>query len=249
MRAILTYHSIDDSGSAVSVSAAQFRAHARWLGSGAVDVVPLARLLEGRDQNAIAITFDDGFANFATAAWPALRDHGLPATLYVVSDHAGGTNAWGGRDAPGIPTLPLLGWQELGRLAEEGVELGAHTRRHPDLRLLSDSELADEMDGCSERIRRETGRRPSSFAYPYGAVDGRVDRAAAERFANAVTTEFRTLKTVEHPFHLPRLDAYYLREAGRLESWGRAAFRRWIWLRGLLRRARAAFSPTVRPAA
>ncbi|TFG50637.1 MAG: polysaccharide deacetylase, partial [Gemmatimonadales bacterium] len=45
MRAILTYHSIDDSGSPISVAPEQFRAHVRWLQSGVIRVVPLAELL------------------------------------------------------------------------------------------------------------------------------------------------------------------------------------------------------------
>lgn len=245
MRAILTYHSIDPSGSPISVAPGEFQAHARWLASGAVRVVPLGELLSGGDDDAVALTFDDGFANFGETAWPALREHALPVTLYVVSGHAGRTNAWGGRDAPGIPTLPLLGWDALGRLAQEGVRLGAHTRSHPDLRRAGEAQLADELDGCAEHIARETGSRPADFAYPFGAVDARVAGAARGRFATAVTTEFRALKPGDDTHLLPRLDAWYLRSPGRLESWGRAAFRRWLWLRGTLRRARAALQPAM----
>src|SRR5690606_37701023 len=60
MRAILTYHSIDESGSPISVSREAFRAHVRWLASGAVKVRPLAELVDARDGgDAVAITFDD----------------------------------------------------------------------------------------------------------------------------------------------------------------------------------------------
>lgn len=243
MRAILTYHSIDDSGSPVSVGASAFAAHVRFLASGAVRVVPLAELValpEGED--AIAVTFDDGFANFAQSAWPLLRDHRLPVTLFVVSDHVGGTNAWGGRDVPGIPTLPLLPWDALERLAREGVTLGAHTRRHPDLRRLDDAALADELDGSLAAIAERTSLRPDSFAYPYGHVDERVARAVAERFRLACTTELRLLARGERRELLPRLDAFYLRKPGALERWGTPAFRRAIRLRALARRARAVFT-------
>ncbi|HEX4934164.1 MAG TPA: polysaccharide deacetylase family protein, partial [Gemmatimonadaceae bacterium] len=165
MRAILTYHSIDGSGSPISVSPSTFRAHVRWLASGSVRVLPLDRLLQADDrEDAVAITFDDGFENFATEGAALLAEHGLPSTVFVVPDHVAGTNAWGGRSAPGIPTLPLMSWPTLARMAQMGVTLGAHTRRHRDLTRVRGAALEDEVAGCVERMAVETGRRPSSFA-------------------------------------------------------------------------------------
>ncbi len=240
MRAILTYHSIDPSGSPVSVDEEAFRAHVRWLASGAVRVVALADLPGlPAEASAAALTFDDAFANFASAAWPVLRAHGLPVTLFVVSGQAGGTNAWQGQEAAGIPTLPLLDWDALARLADEGVTLGAHSRTHPDLRRLDDARLADELDGSAAAIAERTGRRPEAFAYPFGHADERVVRATATRFRLAVTTELRALRGTDSAHRLPRLDAYYLRGAGQLERWGKPAFRRRLALRAVARRVRA----------
>ena len=99
MRAILTYHSIDDSGSPISVAPEEFRAHVRWLSSGLVRVVPLAELVTlPPEEEAVAITFDDAFQNFASVAAPLLYEHGLPATLFVVSGRVGRDNAWGDRN-------------------------------------------------------------------------------------------------------------------------------------------------------
>ena len=212
MRAILTYHSIDDSGSPISVDRAAFREHVAFLASGAVRVTDIAGVLaQPEDAQAVALTFDDAFANFATEAWPLLRDRGLPATLFVVSGHVGGTNAWGGREQAGIPTLPLLDWDDLGRLAEEGVTLGAHSRTHPDLRGTDDAALEDELAGSAEVIAARTGRRPEAFAYPYGAHDTRVASAAAAAYRFACTTDLRPLGRNEATSLLPRLDACYLR--------------------------------------
>jgi hypothetical protein len=69
MRAVLTYHSIDESGSVVSVPEAAFRSHVEWLASGAVRVVPLEELLSMDDGvDAVAITFDDGPESFGAVA-------------------------------------------------------------------------------------------------------------------------------------------------------------------------------------
>jgi peptidoglycan/xylan/chitin deacetylase (PgdA/CDA1 family) len=240
MRAILTYHSVDDSASPISVDRAAFREHVAFLASGRVRVLDIAALLTAPPETeAVALTFDDGFANFATEAWPRLRDHGLPATVFVVSGHAGGTNAWGGGAQPGIPTLPLLDWDALGRLAEEGVTLGAHSRTHPDLRRALDDALVDEVAGSAETIHARTGRRPEVFAYPYGLLDARVEQAASG-YRYACTTELRPLRGGESPRRLPRLDAYYLRGRGAIARWGSATLAGWLRFRAAARGLRAA---------
>jgi peptidoglycan/xylan/chitin deacetylase (PgdA/CDA1 family) len=243
MRAILTYHSIDRSGSPISVAPEEFRRHAAWLASGRVRVLPLADLAElAPDADAVALTFDDGFANFASEAAPLLAAHGLPATLYVVAGHVGGDNAWGGQSDPRVPRLPLLDWPALGRLAEQGVELGAHTRTHPHLTRVDADALEDELAGAAEAVRAETGRMPKSIAYPYGDVDARVAAAAGRRFGLGVTTELRALAAGEDSLRLPRLDMFYLRAPGRLEAWGTPRFAQRLWLRARARGLRALLS-------
>jgi len=240
MRAILTYHSIDSSGSPVSVSEETFRAHGRFLGSGRVGVVPLADLPTLPDEeDAVALTFDDGFLNFSRLAMPLLVDLGLPATVFVVSDAVGTTNAWGGREVPGIPTLPLMGWKELHSVRDAGFEIGAHTRHHPDLTTVSGEQLEDETAGCVDRISAELGERPHSFAYPYGAVNEAVARHSRRLFERSVTTELRPLAPDDDTALLPRLDAWYFRQPGALEGWGTSSFRRRLWIRAQGRRVRA----------
>jgi peptidoglycan/xylan/chitin deacetylase (PgdA/CDA1 family) len=239
MRAILTYHALDPTPSAISIDEAAFRRHVTWLASGAVRVCSLPDLLlPAAGVEAVALTFDDGFVSFAERAWPILRDHGLPVTVFVVTDHVGGTNAWGGRPSPGVPTLPLMDWHALGRLAEAGVALGSHTRRHRDLRRATAVELEDELAGSAERIARETGHRPSSVAYPYGLVDPAAAAAAARLYARACTTAFRPLAPGDDPHRLPRLEACYFRGPGRLEQWGSRGFRRYLRIRAAGRAVR-----------
>ena len=221
MTGILTYHSIDNSGSVISTDEECFRRHVRWLASGKVRVITLEQLLqEPPDHNAVAVTFDDAFMNFDRLAWPLLREYGLPVTLFVPTGHVGASNEWSGQAEPGIPTLPLLDWKALGRLAEEGVSLGSHSCTHRDLRKLDDRNLREELDGASETIRDRTGRRPAAFAYPFGLCDNRTAARVRSTYELACTTELRTLGTAEDRCRLPRLDAYYLRRPGTLERWG-----------------------------
>ncbi len=235
MKAILTYHSIDDSGSVISVGPAAFRRHADWLARSGVAVVGLDALMAAPGP-AAALTFDDAFANFATEAWPVLESLGLRATLFVPTAHAGGRNVW--EEGGTRPVLPLLGWDALGRLAERGVVLGAHGDRHVDLRRTSDAELERELEVPAERIRSETGCRATTFAYPFGGVDDRVAAATARRYDLAVTTEFACVGPASEPGRLPRLDAWYFRAPGRLEHYGTRRFERFVRVRREMRRVR-----------
>ncbi len=242
-RAILTYHSLDDSGSPISVSPDAFAAHVRWLVSGRVRVVPLVTLADearsgAATSDAVAITFDDGFANFADHAAPLLRAHDLPATVFVVSDHVGRTNAWGGREVPGIPTLPLMDWSAIGRVSAAGVEIGAHTRTHPPLDRRSGDALADEIQGGADEVTLHVGQRPHSFAYPYGAVSRAAAEVVRTHFQVGVTTRLRTLAADDDRALLPRLDAYYLRRPDGLSGWGTPRFRAYLRVRAAVRAVR-----------
>lgn len=238
MRGILAYHSIDDSGSVISIPPGLFSKQAEWLASGEVQVVPLEDIQRSPpESHSVAVTFDDGFANFASVAWPELRERQLPVTLFVVADYVGRTNNW--NPDSNIRPLPLLGWDELGRLAEEGVTLGSHTRTHPDLTRLDASRMEDEVAGSTERIHRETGVRPQTFAYPYGRHNLSVAETVSRVYESACTTELRFVQASDPTHLLPRIDMYYCRRHGKLETWESTGFRSYIAVRHLLRRVRS----------
>jgi peptidoglycan/xylan/chitin deacetylase (PgdA/CDA1 family) len=226
MKAILTYHSVDDTGSVISIDERTFRRHAQWLASGRVRVVPLDTLPTLPDgDDAIAITFDDGLESFGRIAAPVLREHGLPVTLFVVADAVGTTNEWRGRRDAGIPVFPLLDWDALGALAAAGVALGAHTCTHLNLATADADSAEREIVSSRTRLARELGVEATTFAYPYGGVSASARDIVAREFRFGVTTRLATLGPHDDPARLPRLDSYYFRTAGTLEAWGSTRFR------------------------
>ena len=239
MRGILTYHSLDESGSAISLKPSAFRAHCDWLSRSRVAVLSLPELLETPPHiDAVALTFDDAFANISEVALPALSEHEWPATVFVVTGHVGATNAWGGKDATGIPTLPLMDWDQLAGVAGAGLEVAAHTVHHPRLTEVDDALLEQELTDSKTRLLERLGTSSDVFAYPYGAVDDRVREAAAAVFSVAVTTDFDTLDDAPDPLLLPRLDAFYFQDTTMLAAWGSPRFRRFIRWRRRLRALR-----------
>ena len=226
MKAILTYHSVDASGSVISIDERTFLRHVRWLASGRVRVLPLDQLVDApAETDAVAVTFDDGLESFERIAAPILREHGLPATLFVVTDAVGTTNVWRGRADAGIPVFDLIGWEALARLAADGVAIGAHTCTHPNLALVDRAYVEREIVSSKTRLRRELGVDATTFAYPYGALSDVAREVVAREFRFGVTTRLATLAPHDDAATLPRLDSYYFRAPGTLEAWGTARFR------------------------
>jgi peptidoglycan/xylan/chitin deacetylase (PgdA/CDA1 family) len=238
MKATLTYHSIDDSGSPISVPPSIFDTHLRWLTSGRVRALSLDGLTshphDGPD--AVAVTFDDGFLNIREPV-ERLLDAGVPVTIFVVSRHVGGTNAWRGVPQAGIPTLPLLAWDDLEQLVARGASIGAHTRTHARLTQLDPAAQDDELLGAEEDLRGRLGVSCEHLAYPYGDVDDAVAARAAARYRFGHTTRFAPLGSDDPRLLLPRLDMYYFRRQGTIDAWGSRRFQQRLvmirWRRAL----------------
>jgi peptidoglycan/xylan/chitin deacetylase (PgdA/CDA1 family) len=179
----------------------------RAAGFRSVGFEEVGRALRGRRPlpgRAVALTFDDGCRDFLTDAWPLLREHGFGATLFVVTDRVGGTNAW---DASYGAPVELLDWDELRRLARAGVEIGSHTATHPQLTALSTEDVAREAARSRAAIIRELGAEPVAIAYPYGDVDAGVRRiAGGVGYAYGLTTEPRRASLLDDPLGLPRIE-------------------------------------------
>ena len=132
----------------------------------------------------LAVTFDDAFRSVLDLALPVMSRLGLPGSVYAVSSFAesgeplrwDGVEQWAGSEHAG--ELLGMGWDELGRLADEGWEVGSHTRTHPSLPSLGDDELREELGRSREECERGLGRPCDTIAYPYGDVDERVAEAA-----------------------------------------------------------------------
>ena len=238
MKGILTYHSIDDSGSVVSTSASQLGRHLEALKSRGVRIVPLTTLhMIPRDVHAVALTFDDGFANFASAAAPVLLAHAAPATVFVIPSCVGGANDWDRDTQVGIPQLNLMGWAEIAQIRLQGFHIGGHGSTHRSLRGLDPDTLESEVSAAAASIREHVGADPVAFAFPYGDYDEEAIKAVARLYSFACTTQFGLLSESDSPHSLPRLDAYYFRGGRMLARWGTAEFRAYVAARRLARSA------------
>ena len=194
---ILAYHGVAESNADVDpeflrVSPAAFRGQLdALLGAGfeAVTVAELASRAGGGEPppGLVALSFDDGMDDNHSVLLPILREHGVPATVYVTTGLVGEPNPW---MKPG--TSRMMVEDELRELHAAGVELGAHTVSHPNLEELGYDECLREMAESRDFLRDLTGTGVRTFAYPFCKYGDDAVRAARDAgFDAAVTCQWR----------------------------------------------------------
>jgi peptidoglycan/xylan/chitin deacetylase (PgdA/CDA1 family) len=231
---ILTYHSLDTSGSVVSVPPDLFRAQMAWLAQSGTPVVSLAEIQ--KMPGAVALTFDDGFRNFFQHAFPVLQRHGFPATVFVVSGFCGGRNNWPTQPRnTRVPCLELMRWNEVRQVAQAGIAIGCHTVNHPRLPRLAEGEVEEELRASRTEIEDRVGKAVDTFAYPYGETTPAIRRAVEGHFRFACGTRLAFVSGGADALCLPRLDIYYLQNhfwfRGLWKSYGAGYLAVRAWLR------------------
>ena len=246
---ILTYHSLDDSGSVISVSPSAFREHMGSLRDSGFSGIALGRLLDAWEGRAplpprpVVLTFDDAFRNFADAALPVLEAAGFSATVFAVAGRCGQTNDWPGQIAS-VPRVPLLSAAELRELAGAGFEIGSHGLTHAALDSLPAPQAEREVVGSKRALEDALGRPVDVLAYPYGRTSAGVRALAAAHYRAACGVEMAAARAVHDRHALPRIDVYYLRRPRLFRTLGTPLGRGYIALRGLGRRLRARARPS-----
>jgi len=185
-------------------------------------------------RRAVLVTFDDGYRDFLSVAWPVLKRYRVPAVLFVPTAFPGTTLAFWWDEVYQIVTassaveirLPGFGyvslrtpeqrrsalralnrflkslppdelpahlerlrsalgsvdvgrswvctWEELRRMAGDGLAVASHTRTHAAIPSLTERRLQEEVRGAHEDLVRELGQAAPFFAYPYGMADARA---------------------------------------------------------------------------
>jgi peptidoglycan/xylan/chitin deacetylase (PgdA/CDA1 family) len=185
---ILMYHYIrvnpnpgDALGFALSVMPGDFAAQMGWLAANGYHTVDLQDLVTyfetGRSlpSRPVVLTFDDGYEDFYTAAYPVLRAYGFTAVAYVITGLLG---------AGGYLTA-----DQLVQLDAGGIEIGAHTVSHPDLTRLPAAEVQREVADSKAMLEGLLRHPVLDFCYPSGKTSPAVvQQVEAAGFQSATTT-------------------------------------------------------------
>ncbi|GAA6183905.1 polysaccharide deacetylase family protein [Aliiglaciecola sp. NS0011-25] len=176
---VLLYHHVStDTPASTSISPEKFSEHMAYLQKNH-NVIALQTLIESIQndlplpENAVAITFDDGYQNIADNAHPILLKYGFPYTIFISPDLIGKQNH-------------QLDWPQIAKMSKQGVSFANHTRIHKHL--LIDNQQPDWLDKTIENIeqaeqsiKHHAGFDLKYVAYPYGEYNQALSQALVKK--------------------------------------------------------------------
>jgi len=214
---ILMYHSIADEDEAgvhpyyrTATAPPVFAAQMESLHQAGYSVVGLGEAIRrssepGSAKRSVVITFDDGFRNFYTNAFPVLNRYGFTATMFLPTAHIGESQlSFKGKEC--------LTWSEVRDLTKHGISFGSHTVTHPQLHDCDANSIKQEIVGSKQAIEQKLGCAVQSFSYPYAfpETDASFKQRLREElrqagYENGVCTTVGRPGPDSDPFFLRRL--------------------------------------------
>ena len=191
---ILMYHSISDCDDSArhpyyrtSTTVKMFEQQIRFLhenGYQTVSVGDAPRRMENAKpaENLVAITFDDGFLDFYTNAFPILDLFGYSATVFLPTDYIGqATRQFKGTEC--------LTWSQVRELRKAGIEFGSHTVTHPQLHSVSTEQMRTEVGRSKDEIESNWASAWTRLHthMPFRRPTRRLSRLFVERFRRTNT--------------------------------------------------------------
>lgn len=202
---ILLYHYIrinpnprDRVGFSLSTPPAMFRLQMQYLANHGFHVISLHQAVVAIKSHGalpsrpVVLTFDDGYADFFTAAVPIMASHGFTATDFVISGRMG---QWSFMTPNQVVAADGMGFT-----------IGAHTVDHVALAAQSAARASWEIRTSKATLEGLLGHKVLDFAYPYGSFDTYDEsQAQSAGFETAVSTLYGTLHTPGQLFYLSRM--------------------------------------------
>lgn len=202
---ILMYHSVNDTiaygitlPNANTVTVENFEKQMMYLKNHGYKVITLDELAEGIkrhkafDHKSVVVTFDDGYEDNYTHAFPILKKYNIPATIFMISDSI---------DRPGYLTLA-----EMKEMDVSVIDFGSHTHRHVYLPQAGTESQRDEIINSKKILEEKLGHRIDYLAYPFGGFNKEVKALVKETgYKGACTTNRGRHKFNDDVYELKRI--------------------------------------------
>ncbi len=166
---ILNYHQINDTAqNALTVNTEQFETQMKYLAEQGYHSITPTEMLDAWENGAelpekpVIITFDDGYVDNYSNAFPILQKYNLKATIFLISDY--------------VNLYPnYLTWAQAAEMQKSGlIHFGSHTMSHSVLTDLSQTELRQQLVGSKQAIEWHLKQPVAFIAYPCGAYNQQV---------------------------------------------------------------------------
>jgi peptidoglycan/xylan/chitin deacetylase (PgdA/CDA1 family) len=208
---ILMYHYVstpppgsDEYRINLSIEPTVFRQHLQYLKDNGYTTISLYALDEALSEGTplpekpVVLTFDDGYIDHYTNAFPLLREFGMTATFFIITDTADHNSA------------NYMTWSQIDEMAAAGMSIESHTKTHHELQGRTYDFLVYEIVGSLESVRAHTTEKGLMFCYPVGRYDDlTLSVLGSTDVLRAVTTEFGVWHTTDNRLEVPRVRISY----------------------------------------
>lgn len=144
----------------------------------------------------VLITFDDGYADNYTTAYPILKKYNLKATIFVVTGFLGKRKGY-------------LTWDQLREMEQNGITVESHTVTHAPLPELPDERIREELVESKRQAEKELGHPVEFIAYPTGVHDLHIADIAKEAgYKGGFTVKYSNVDRTSNVYALERVPIF-----------------------------------------
>jgi peptidoglycan/xylan/chitin deacetylase (PgdA/CDA1 family) len=198
---VLYYHAVDPAhpGEELYVSPTQLKEQLQLIKDLGYTSLTMAEVYDYIKNNkvipekSILITFDDGYTDNYTYAFPILKELNMKATIFVITSGTDNGNFY-------------VSSEQIKEMSDYGIDIESHTVSHAHLNTLSYEEQLQELKDSKAKIESITKKDVLSIAYPYGDYNEDSKKAAlAAGYSIAFTTDSGLTDKTDNPFSLNRI--------------------------------------------
>ena len=170
---VLNYHMVNRMFISLAIDPEDFDWQMKYLvdhGYHTISPEELYAFLEGKGtlpDRPVLITFDDGYVDNYTNAYPILKKYNLKATIFIVTGFVSERKGY-------------LTWDQLREMEQHGITAQSHTVTHAPLPELSDERIREELIVSKQQAEAELGHPIEFIAYPTGVHDLHIVGIAKE---------------------------------------------------------------------
>lgn len=200
---VLNYHKIDDSFISLAVRPEDFAYQMKYLHDNGYHTISPDELYESLagtgelPENPVLITFDDGYLDNYTNAYPILKKYGFKATIFVITSFLGKDKHY-------------ITWDQAREMNAYGIDIESHTVDHKSMTDLTDEQLRTELVESKKKAEEEMGHPVDYMAYPTGTYNLHIAEMVKEAgYKAAFTIKYGNVDKASNIYALERVPIFH----------------------------------------
>ncbi len=199
---ILNYHKVDNFYHALSIAPEEFEEQMAYLSENGFTTITPDQLMAYLNQDKalpekpILITFDDGYLDNYTNAYPIMKKYGFTATIFLVTNKVGHEENF-------------MTWDQVRTMQKDGFVFGSHTVSHAALTKVSHDQAMMELSDSRKEMEHQLGVKTRYFAYPTGVYNHQIEEMVKlAGYKAAFTIRYGQAGAESNPYALERIPIF-----------------------------------------